>query len=279
MLDSFPSEDDDISEFTKQADIIKSRYAYIKECNPTDPFSLRIIMCNLRLTFDYNTTRDESGNSLYTEFVESYTNFGKFIYSIATYAYVKLGLDHNRFLVCNYIRFKSPNPFETSVYYNSNSIINWVLGGMPYKTGYAAVSPNFHLILPDIEQLTVDNRTDRHYIWAGYAMVNIIHKYTDEIFIHNIIYGFPPIVSNRKELEDYNHFIKNDLKMITYGDYSSCNYIMNSNRLHKVFYKFEMNGVGGKKTEKNCRLIDITCEYAYSIDDDHFPNICEWFEV
>jgi deoxyribodipyrimidine photolyase-related protein len=34
-----------------------------------------------------------------------------------------------------------------------------------------------------------------------------------------------------------------------------------------------------QKIEKNFRLFDITCEYAYSIDDDVFPNIYEEWDM
>ena len=275
MLDSFRKEEaDDISEYTNQTDIIKSRYVSIKSQNPR--FSLRIIMCNFNLTFDYNDKRGESGKTLHEEFVESYTNFGKFIYSIANYTYVKLELKNNRFLLCNYIRFKHPNPLETFVYYNSNSMIHWVLGGTPPKTGYTSVSSNFSSILPHFEQLTVEGKPviERHYIWAGYAMLNIIHKYIDDQFINNLIYGFPPPSSKHTEFEEYNQFIKNDLKNIRYGDYSLCRYIIKSKTWQKVFSTFEMV-VGGKKIEKNFKLIDITCDYVYFIEHGHFPNICE----
>jgi hypothetical protein len=33
--------------------------------------------------------------------------------------------------------------------------------------------------------------------------------------------------------------------------------------------------VGGKKIEKNFKLIDITCDYVYFIEHGHFPIICE----
>jgi hypothetical protein len=210
-------------------------------------------MCNFGIPVNYSRT-DSS--------IQMFYNFFELFYYILQFTFEKIELDPSQFLICNFIRFKRATMNDLLLFYNSNDMISWALGGPSEVKRITRegedITVNFlqsiHLEEDRVHKYIFSSPIiDRHYIWAGYDLQNIIHKYIYyEIFTQkfNILYQ---AMSKDRE----------NLKKIEFG--SEC---YNTN----FFMLFSPVMFKGVLTE--IKLIDITYDEYIGDKIDDFPNLC-----
>lgn len=264
------------NDFEEQVNTIKKRFTKYSLNN----CSVHIIMCNLRFHPDAMNDYSALDRQVRSQFIDSYTKFANCLYSILHFTYDKLALETNKILICNFIRFKRPNPYESATFENSNKMINWALGGNPIIKRGEDFLTTMH-----IEPSTVrryESRgllTNKHYIWAGYKFVNLIYKYIDmTIFEAKIDTTIRSI-----KIEPYKNIQIYGQDYVQDSGQTQCSTLFeNKNNpaitpIYQLFFPFVI-GKGENQKTINLRIIDFTSP-AYireSIFDDTNENICEF---
>jgi hypothetical protein len=254
------------NEFEEQAAVLKRRFQEIYSYNKN--ISIHLIMCNFRFEFDSVNLISREDREQRQRFIASYTNCSVLLYSLLNYTYniMKREFANNKIFISNFIGFKRPNAYETSVLSNSNKLINWALGGNSTINNIDTSS------MRRFEEGGL--LTDSHYIWAGYTFWNIIYKYIDHNKFENIL----------KIYHTYQKSVDiSQLKNITFNDIENCELLKYSKPrsiLNNLFYPYtvtvkDANGNPSQQTI-NMKLIDFTSSIPILLED--YPNICEGIE-
>lgn len=244
------------NDFEVQGEIIKKRLSELS-INPN--LSVHLIMCNLHLAPYIRDISTDFGREARSQFIGSYTKFANCLYSILHFTYDKLELETSQFLLCNFIRFKRANLYDNELLLNSNSLINWMLGGEAGGELIKTIS-NDSLPLKRYEGRGI--LTNKHYIWAGYTFYNLIYKYIDFDMVQRFSSASDP------QIKQCNYINFSDYKCYDFKDNPK-------SPLYKLFLPFTIN-IGGVPKPINFRFIDLTISYPTEmvLHDDN-PNICE----
>lgn len=294
----------ELSEYHTEAEQIKRRYGEIKAIRPD--ITIHAIMCHLQFVPNGNDP------SVRENFVNTMTAYANVLNAITRFSFEIQQLEQTRFLICNYIRFKHGNLGDDMLFYMSNCMISWVLGGEPFMQKYInkpngvtekqSIKFTDYIGVDEIGITRVDRgmRTDCHYIWAGYDFVNLIYKYTDYNKITSIIHGFLmyPIPQIPGRIAVSAQEVLREFTNIHFSDYELCSkipevYLPNPkllqkkevvHHLHKLFRPHTTKPyLSSEEIEENFRMIDFTINYdeylrgngydLYNVNE--LPNICE----